>query len=381
MPKHVTSRSRSNARGRSTTRRPVKRTRAQKTKSKSVSKRGSSKKTFKKSGSLNNTAQQVGNAHWLSFGKTMCSKGSHFLRKLEKVLTPSFYTTNNTFQIQPSSGLQAIEVEVVYHDTALQQIAVNTWDVQFQAGAAGSTGYAGPAIGTNSAAANTSYYGLANSKILLISVTETYRITNTSNSNVFIDIYDIVARRDIGLNPTGVGNAAMSPTQAWAQGDIVESATMAGNGTNWTTVIGSTPFQSRMFTQLYKITRKTRLNLTNGESAEHVKKTRPNRIWDLMLDNIAVNTTNTAGSGIVYPRMLSQFTMFVVSGAPGSTTGGSVVTTTNPIIDVIHTAQYKSAMISSSHTWLGVNNTVSTTGVTNLTAFGAGTTEALENAH
>lgn len=92
-------------------------------------------------------------------------------------------------------------------------------------------------------------------------------MNNIFLSNCYVIIYDIIARKDCAL--TGVS----SPINAWSQGDADESATSTY------TYLGSTPWQSELFNQYYKVMQVT--NIVLGAGATHVHKVRltPNKVF------------------------------------------------------------------------------------------------------
>lgn len=89
-------------------------------------------------------------------------------------------------------------------------------------------------------------------------------LTNAANTTAKLTIYDIIARKDnstsITANP-GVG----TPLLAWSQGTITDEAGTA----NTNLFFGSTPYTSKVFTELYKVVKTTDVMLDVGRTHQH----------------------------------------------------------------------------------------------------------------
>lgn len=308
-----------------------------------------SKKTFKRSSkksSLNGRAQRVGNAHWLSFGKAVKFTRKPFIGRLSKILAPSFYYINNVGTVTVGAGTQSpVTVGTTYSTADIINCLKYTWEQQFKLGAEAATGYTGPT--TNTCA-----------RTLLESCTEKLMLTNQSNAPAYIDVYDIVSRRD-------TKNASVDlPTAAWT-GGITDETGPTLTVTN--SFVGSTPFAVELFTQYFKVLKITRINLAAGESAEHVRKTQPMRLWNDEIDQYLTNIRN-----------LTHYCMIVPWGA-ACDNDNTTVSTSNVKIDYVYTKQYRSSALADNHTLLAGTNNIGTA-AGHVTNVGSGVDVAVANA-
>lgn len=136
------------------------------------------------------------------------------------------------------------------------------------------------------------------SNVLCYKATGTITLNNIYLSNVYITLYDIVARKDCNAS------ANSTPYLAWAQAAADESAAAAY------TFVGSTPWQSECFNQFYKVNQVT--NVVLGAGATHVHKVviRPQRVI-----NSAYSFYTT-----YCLKDLSQYVMITIHGSPANDT-------------------------------------------------------------
>lgn len=92
-------------------------------------------------------------------------------------------------------------------------------------------------------------------------------MNNIYLSNCYLIIYDIMARKDIGS-----GSVIGNPTAAWAQGVADEGTSSALQ------FLGSTPWQTDVFNQYYKVCQKTNVVLAAGATHVHNIRLNPNRL-------------------------------------------------------------------------------------------------------
>lgn len=153
-------------------------------------------------------------------------------------------------------------------------------------------------------------------------------ITNQDQGNCRLTIYDIIARRDLP--------SSKAPDQVWKASYLDE-----GSANTDYQIVGTTPFSSDVFTQLYKVVKVTHVILAQGMCHSHRVYYHPNRIVDK--EYLATETGAYKG--------LSCFTMIVASGLPyNDSTTKTSVSTGSVALDCVIRLQYK-------YTWLSDNTT------------------------
>lgn len=122
--------------------------------------------------------------------------------------------------------------------------------------------------------------------------------SNIFLSNVTVDIYDIIARKDVG------SSSISDPVVAWAQGDIDSGATSGY------TQVGATPYQTEVFNQYFKVMQTTRVVLGAGQQHAHHVDLEPHRLmsWPYW---------NYTGYGF---KDLTYYCVVVLHGAPANDT-------------------------------------------------------------
>lgn len=151
-------------------------------------------------------------------------------------------------------------------------------------------------------------------------------LANTSGTPLNIELYDIVAKRDspqLGLDASGNLLKSVAGTGAVMNSSILEPALawFIGMGNQYTNAtgfesdalyegatpnnLGSTPYQSKLFKDYFKVVRKTNLSLPIGGQHKHFVDLKPNFVIDGDL-----LTQNNVFKG------LSFFTLVVSSGVP-----------------------------------------------------------------
>lgn len=189
---------------------------------------------------------------------------------------------------------------------------------------------------------NPSGAGFLTTHALFTSASLKHTITNDENTNIFVDIYDIVARKDVSASAT---NAA-TPDLAFYQGLVDE------NNASQYTNIGSTPFRSALFTQFYKVHKITHCCLATGQSHQHRVSWSPNRVVNREEANYS--TGNIGG--------LTYYTMVVIKGGPvDALSASSTVSTAYAKISYTTEVEYRYTFISDSKTNYFASNTLPTT--------------------
>lgn len=164
--------------------------------------------------------------------------------------------------------------------------------------------------------------------------------TNQSNGVQFIELYEIVNRRDC----TPANTEVATPYAAWTNNSLLETAS------NWT-VIGSTPYLQRAFTTMYKVLKVTRYNLNPGETFEHIWRDKPMKRWDTVVttEQNADAASPTVGQGGY--RGLTKHVMIVQWSAPyNDSTTKTEVSTGAGTVDYVISKQYSVTPIYSSVT-------------------------------
>ncbi len=89
-----------------------------------------------------------------------------------------------------------------------------------------------------------------------------YNIVNNAEAACHVVIYNIIARRDVDIDPFSLWSAGMADTNL----KFIEAGASI---TPACTVIGTTPFHSSTFCQYFKVTRSQRTILLGGQSYMH----------------------------------------------------------------------------------------------------------------
>lgn len=268
---------------------------------------GFKRKTFKRNAvkkqSLQGKAVRAGNHHWFSKGGAIVNNRKPFLKKLETMLAPRFTIINNAFRTNTGVGVQ---------NAVQANIGFSTYDL-------------------NNIDPAPLVAGIANKFIAESCKMKTY-FTNQSNQNIFVDIYDLVYRRDY--------IPGQDCTYHWKHGDSDQGAATA-----WQT-IGSTPFQSEFFTAYHKVLKVTRTNLAQGESHEHVKTVKLNKMITQEISGNALTAQDLGGL-----KGWTHCTMLVYWGAPyNDVTTKTVVSTGDVSMDVISSKEYKYTYLQNAYT-------------------------------
>lgn len=138
-------------------------------------------------------------------------------------------------------------------------------------------------------------------------VTSDFLITNATSSNTFIRLYELVARRDFMTTTTSSGAlssaAIWTPEGAFDQGMFDVSASTS----NCATAIGSTPFQSKLFSDLWKVKRVFNIELGSGRSHKHSTTYNINRFIDESILGTTASRRNQILGGITRAIMIVSY--------------------------------------------------------------------------
>lgn len=149
--------------------------------------------------------------------------------------------------------------------------------------------------------------------MLLRSIEQEYMISNASSTNVFLKIYEVTARNDFtaSTNSATLGAAINTPHGAFDQGIYDINSGMDAM------TLGVTPFQSQLFTQMYKVDKIYHIELGAGRTHKHLSRFSPNAI---------VHEPRTSRNHIL--EKLTRGVLILAFGSPinDTTTASSVST-------------------------------------------------------
>lgn len=165
--------------------------------------------------------------------------------------------------------------------------------------------------------------------------------TNTCNYPIFMWIYDVVPRANI-FNSPGATNTPFvySPVSAWKNGYIVEG----GTGTDQSGTVFSTPFESKLFCEWYRVIGVKRVVMGAGDVHIHkVINIQKNWMTDSKWRDLAAGSGST---DILYLENYTVNTIVVLCGTPihdstaGHTTDQGRVSTGPVRVDYVATKEY-----------------------------------------
>lgn len=239
---------------------------------------------------------------------------------MKKVGAANYFVTNDPAQLTVAEGFQD------YQDFSIQSLA------HLKIIAANS-------VGTSS---------VQPKQFLLESATAEYIMTNSSLATIYVDIYDVVRKRDQSGSSETAG-----PSAAWFQGVKNETA---GGLEDGAAMIGSLPTDSRLFKDYFKVVQRTHIGLTQGGTHRHSIKLKSNELIDTQL----LNTSDGDLTGI------TVYTLVCAYGQPASVPqeeAPSIVTTASGFIDIVRTVRYKYSWVADfSNNFVSLDNLSSTAG-------------------
>lgn len=167
-------------------------------------------------------------------------------------------------------------------------------------------------------------------RIFMRKVTADFLITNATSSNTFVRLYELTARRDFMTTTNSSGalssSAIWTPEGAFDQGMYDVSASTS----NAATALGSTPFQSKLFTELWKVNRVYNIELGSGRSHKHMTTYKINRFIDESILGTTASRRNQMLGGI------TRAVMIVTYGAPvNSDATDTNVSTAKPALNIV----------------------------------------------
>lgn len=147
-------------------------------------------------------------------------------------------------------------------------------------------------------------------RFCLDSYKSTMEITNTTTGTVEFEIMEIVGKRDIsGFNFSKNGQTYTGgpyPDVYWGQGACQALGLPGSTNPPPVAFPGSTPYDTPLFKQFFKIVKRVKVILTQGGCHRHVMAYQPNKI-------IEQNLLDMSNFGI---RGITRWTMIVQRGMP-----------------------------------------------------------------
>lgn len=145
-----------------------------------------------------------------------------------------------------------------------------------------------------------------------------YMFTNSSTGNTIMYLYDVVPKKDINSTDT----AFQIPDYAWAQGYNLEGGTTSNY-----TVVGATPFESKLFTETWTVIAVKKVIMAPGAMHRHIVKSHQNRFFsDTQWNNQYAG--GIFSNYVQYLRKSSIITMVVVYGGPAHSAANPTLTST-----------------------------------------------------
>lgn len=167
-------------------------------------------------------------------------------------------------------------------------------------------------------------------RIYIRKVTADFLITNATSSNTVVRIYELVARRDFGVAFTSAG--ALSSSQVWTPEGAMDQGLydVSGSTSNSATALGNTPFQSKLFTQLWKVNKIFNIELGSGRSHKHTCAYDVNQF----IDESILGTVATKRNYIL--RGITRAVMIITYGLPvNSDLTDTNVSTAKPALNIV----------------------------------------------
>jgi len=250
---------------------------------------------------------------------SLSSKPNPQVKAMKRVSAPNIAVTQNAFQVPVPFGFQN-QCFVKLYDVQSVLDILSTIPVSSGAGA---------------------------KRCVIDNVVSELTMTNSTNASAEIEIWDLVLKRDLPSTANysvGATNyiTTADPVSYWQQGACASEGVSGLVSPLPSSFIGSSPFDSVLFKQYFKIKKRTQIMMPQGSTHRHTIVLKPNRLLDQFLG------TAYGGGGLSALRGLTQFTMVNIKGVPVSDTDGGVPTTSSILLDVVQS-------IRSKHTWVADN--------------------------
>jgi len=254
-----------------------------------------------------------------TFMPTSVRTSPSVVRGIKMIGSPNIYMNQNSFNLSTAPGLQAAWSAAHMAVPLLQVVRNDITDIT-----------ASPAGGLPIRYVVESYQSLLT-------------MTNSSNTPIEVDIYDLTLKRDLsqtGTYTTSLGTYQLTPAPdaLWSTGVRLGAGQQPfPNPTEVSQVIGSSPFDSQLFRDFFHVKKRTMVSLPQGAVHRHQVLAKPSYlVQDSFLQNSVAN-------GILG---LTGFTMFVVRGYPSTGTEQQeppvpFTTTTPASLSIVQTIRVK----------------------------------------
>lgn len=190
--------------------------------------------------------------------------------------------------------------------------------------------------------------GQVSQKIYLVSADFYLQLTNVTNANMTVDLYDCVAKRD--------RTVTQSPSSDWNFGQSIDETGGISSGTTAApSAPYSKPFSSEAFNKFWTVVRTTHVDLAQGRTHEHVHHHSLNRIVDTAL-------FETGGSSNYTLKGITSYVMIVARGTPCETDQNSgSVTLTSARLACVSRTRLSARLLTTASTHYYENSALPTT--------------------
>nr|QJI53682.1 MAG: capsid protein [Cressdnaviricota sp.] len=230
--------------------------------------------------------------------------------RLYKALTSPIFLTSNTFtRVAATGGLQGAAYVNTWNGVsgANDVWLLNTTMHSDIRAALAATTYTQPTAFPNA---------LATRKYMVDFAESTHLIKNTTTVPITMWLYDVTPRNDL----------ATAPIQAWTNGITNQTVLLPNNdNTLLNTVVGSTPFQSTLFTRQWKVLNVTKVVLGGGNEHHHSIRVKPRYLF------------NTEETSTINQRGTTALTFVVHNGGIVSTGPAlpNAISTSDSVLSIV----------------------------------------------
>lgn len=167
-------------------------------------------------------------------------------------------------------------------------------------------------------------------RLYLKKATSEILISNATSSNTFVRLYELKARRDFMTTTNSAG--ALSTQAIWTAAGAFDQGLydVTSSTSNAATALGASPFQSKLFTQLWKVEKVFNIELGSGRSHKHTSSYNVNRfITESSLGTTASRRNQILGG-------ITRAILIVTYGAPvNSDALDTNVSTAKPALNIV----------------------------------------------
>lgn len=164
-----------------------------------------------------------------------------------------------------------------------------------------------------------------------------YMITNSTNANIIVWLYDMIPRRTILTTDTAI----QTPQVAWITG--MSGQTGTGGGADVNTKPFAKPFESKLFCEAYRVVKVSKITLSPGVFHRHIVKQKCRRWFsDTQFNNLVA--AGVLSSTALWYGGRTILTMAVIIGTPGHSAAAADtahVSTAPAAIDVTTNKTYE----------------------------------------